>query len=429
MALDLGDLRFSRMSEDQLRKKDALLAEGDLLFTRYNGNPGLVGSCALVAGNKSLTYPDKLIRVRVSREVSLPIYVAFAFSSSHVRNQIKLSLRSTAGQVGISGSDLKKIRFPLPPLAEQRRIVSALEADLSRLDSAQVLLEKSLARVIRLEKRLVDADLDPLFLGEVKPLGELLSEPLRNGHSARAVSQGGVRTLTLTAVTKGVFSDSHTKMTSASLEKSKGLWLETGDIFIQRSNTPDLVGTSAIYQGPSEWAIFPDLLVRVRVSESLDPLFVLKILQSTRVRSHFKRFAKGLAGSMPKIDQRTIEQVSVPVPSLAVQHEIVDRIKERAQSMSRVSEELQGARKRAGYLRKALLDAAFTGKLVPQDPADEPAAVLLERIRSERASAPNPKRARQSTAKPPKRLASTADVRTPADPQPVHAGEQTALEF
>ncbi|MFE6446854.1 restriction endonuclease subunit S [Nocardiopsis dassonvillei] len=324
---------------------------------------------------------------------------------------------------------LMDIPFPVPPLSEQRRVVGALEAKLSRLENARALLEKSLARSLRLEARLVDADLEPFFLGEVRPLGELLREPLRNGHSARAVSQGGVRTLTLTAVTKGVFSDSHTKMTSASIEKSKGLWLESGDIFIQRSNTPDLVGTSAIYQGPNEWAIFPDLLIRVRVSGSLDPRFVLKILQSTRVRSHFKRSAKGLAGSMPKIDQRAIEQVLVPVPSLAVQHEVVDRINERAQSMSRVSEELQGVRKRADHLRRALLDAAFTGKLVPQDPADEPAVVLLERIRGERASAPNPKRARRSTAKSPKRLASTADVRTPADPQPVHAGEQTALEF
>jgi type I restriction enzyme S subunit len=79
-------------------------------------------------------------------------------------------------------------------------------------------------------------------------LGALLSEPLRNGHSARASGDGtGIRTLTLTAVTVGDFSEKNTKLTVAKPEDVEDLWLQPGDFLIERSNTPELVGTSRCF--------------------------------------------------------------------------------------------------------------------------------------------------------------------------------------
>jgi len=63
LSLDLGDLRYSERDELDLQREDSLLAPGDLLFTRYNGNPRFVGACAVVPENAGpLTYPDKLAR-------------------------------------------------------------------------------------------------------------------------------------------------------------------------------------------------------------------------------------------------------------------------------------------------------------------------------------------------------------------------------
>src|SRR3954447_18945009 len=76
-------------------------------------------------------------------------------------------------------------------------------------------------------------------------LGALLREPLRNGHSAKSTTDpAGVRTLTLTAVTKGDFSEENTKLTVAKPDAVVDLWLRPGDLFIERSNTPELVGTA-----------------------------------------------------------------------------------------------------------------------------------------------------------------------------------------
>ena len=126
LSLDLGDLRYSERTEDDLRRADGLALPGDLLFTRYNGNPRFVGACAEIpADAPALTYPDKLIRVRVADDASLPAFVALACSVGGARAQIQASVRTTAGQAGISGRDLKSVTIRLPDVESQAAAVAA----------------------------------------------------------------------------------------------------------------------------------------------------------------------------------------------------------------------------------------------------------------------------------------------------------------
>jgi type I restriction enzyme, S subunit len=216
-------------------------------------------------------------------------------------------------------------------------------------------------------------------------LGALLSEPLRNGHSARASGDGtGIRTLTLTAVTVGDFSEENTKFTIAKPEDVEDLWLQPGDFLIERSNTPELVGTARLYRGPAGFAVFPDLLIRVRTLAVLVKSYIDVVLQSDGTRTFFRRRAKGLAGSMPKIDQGTILRLPVPLPPLAEQAEIAEEVERRLSIIEEVEAQVETNLRRAARLRQCILKRAFEGRLVPQDPTDEPADKLLERIRQER---------------------------------------------
>jgi site-specific DNA recombinase len=149
-------------------------------------------------------------------------------------------------------------------------------------------------------------------------------------------------------------------------EKVKGLWLEPGDILIERSNTPELVGSTALFEGNVRYAIFPDLLIRIRTNERVIPAFLELVLRAESSRIYFRQKAQGSAGTMPKIDQGIIERFQFLLPPVSEQIEISQRIREMLGRADRLEEEVRRAERRAARLRQAILKRAFEGRLVPK---------------------------------------------------------------
>ncbi len=164
LALNVDDIRYASLAESEA--SDYLVNEGDLLFTRYSGNPDLVGACARVPKLPQPTlHPDKLIRVVVDRAQVDPAFVAIACATGRASEAIRARRKTTAGQVGIAGAQLKSVPVPVPPLEEQRRIVAEVEARLSALDA----LRASIERAQRRSKALRAAVLARAFTGELVP--------------------------------------------------------------------------------------------------------------------------------------------------------------------------------------------------------------------------------------------------------------------
>lgn len=155
MSVNYSDLRYV----PELKEEDVenyFLSKGDLLFTRYNGNLSLVGACGLVReGSQRVIYPDKLIRVRVQNENALPEYLEIYFSTILARKLIESKVKSTAGQHGISGGDIKSLSVILPPLEEQRQIVAEVERRLSLAAGVESTLAASLSRAGRLRQSIL----------------------------------------------------------------------------------------------------------------------------------------------------------------------------------------------------------------------------------------------------------------------------------
>lgn len=238
-------------------------------------------------------------------------------------------------------SEIRDTEIPLPPRDLQIAVSGALSSIERALGVSAHVLDATRKLRLALHRHLFSYGVGPVTrpmrsteLGslpaewELLSFRELLAEPLRNGHSAPSSgSESGVRTLTLTAVTRNDFSIANTKVTSADPSKVRDLWLEPGDILIERSNTKELVGTAALYDGPRGFAIYPDLVIRARVrTDRVSPRFIAEFLQTPACRDYFTRNARGAAGNMPKIGHGVIDRLLVPVPDLREQEAIAEAL-------------------------------------------------------------------------------------------------------
>ena len=121
MKIDFTDLRYTNLQQDDAALKENLLKPGDVLFTRYNGNSELVGACAVVPEmEEPMTHPDKLIRVQLNTKLVDPFWLVMQCSGGVTRKLIRDKVKTTSGQAGISGTDLKALTLNLPPLNVQR---------------------------------------------------------------------------------------------------------------------------------------------------------------------------------------------------------------------------------------------------------------------------------------------------------------------
>src|SRR5262249_49427048 len=136
-------------------------------------------------------------------------------------------------------------------------------------------------------------------------------------------------------------------------------------------------------------------ITRSRLKKIL-PEYCIRFLSSPEGLAQLRQNAKH-AVNQASINQTDVKSVMIPLPSLDEQHEIVRRVETLFAFADRLEARYNAARAQAERLTPALLAKAFRGELVPQDPNDEPASVLLERIRTNSATPSKTKRNHQSS--------------------------------
>lgn len=161
MNLNLSDFRLNNSSFDE---KD-IIQENDLLFTRYNGSVDLVGVCTYVPElNDTYAYPDKIIRCRPKVcNTFHSKFLQYYINQGKAREFVRSKIKTTSGQNGISGSDIKKIEIPLPPLSEQQRIVAEIESRLSQAEA----VDESIGKALQQAEALRQSILKKAFNGEL----------------------------------------------------------------------------------------------------------------------------------------------------------------------------------------------------------------------------------------------------------------------
>ena len=160
--------------------------------------------------------------------------------------------------------------------------------------------------------------------------------------------------------------------------------LRPGDVLLTEGGDADKLGRAAVWKGEIEECIHQNHIFRARLVEPKIPSqWLVFYANSEQGRNYFLEAAKQTV-NLASINLTQLRNCPLPLPPLAEQEQIVAEVEAKLSNITRMEETIEASLKRAEHERQSVLHEAFAGRLVPQDPEDEPASVLLERIREER---------------------------------------------
>ena len=391
---DVGEGRFRDRSQRYMREDQAerlhctYLAGGDILVARM---PDPLGRACLFPGlpQPAVTAVDVCIVRPGERSVDSK-WLMWAINAPPFRARVE-ALQTGTTRKRISRKNLAAIQLPLPPLAEQRRIVAAIEEQFSRLDDAERSISDAKTRISVLRGAATREAFDAEY--PLLPLVELTAQdrPICYGilmpkeHVANGVSYIRVRDFPKDKIDIA----SLRRTTREIAEKYRRSTLRAGDVLVSIRGT---FGRVAVVPDELTGANITQDTARVSPGAQIDGGYLAAYLRSEPAQRFFRSVARGVA--VKGVNIGDLKQLPVPMPPLDEQRRIVAEVEQQLSLIDSLRTAVESAQKRSAALRRAILERAFRGELVPQDPADEPASVLLDRIRGERAAAPRPSRRR-----------------------------------
>ena len=374
--------------------QERFIQEGDVLWN--STGTGTIGRACLV--QKAHLTPSKVVDshvtiIRPNKEIIDPRYLFAWIRSSEIQRAIADLATGSTNQIELPRSIIAELRLPLAPINEQKRIADKLDALLARVDACRERLD----RVPQILKRFRQTVLVTATSGVLTEEWRETNRLTRNWSKARLAEIGGLGRgkskhrprndprlydgpypfiQTGDVSQSGGTIHSHTQTYSEfGLAQSK-LW-PAGTVCITIAAN---IADTAILSYP---ACFPDSVVGF-IANPLQclPQFVKWSIDV--IRTELEAFAPATA--QKNINLAVLNNVEFELPPLVEQHEIVRRVETLFAFADRLEERYTAAHAQVENMTPALLAKAFCGELVPQDPNDEPASELLERILASKSS-------------------------------------------
>lgn len=332
-----------------------------------------------------------------------PEYLWRFVRQKEFRDNAQQVMSGAVGQQRVPAEHLKSHLLPLPPLPEQRLIVAKTD----RLTNQIMRARTELAQIPELIAKYRSAVLELAFCGKLttdfRKTDKAGEKGLPQGWSVRLLGdiseiQGGIQVgkrrnndvemvevpyLRVANVQRGWLNLDEIKTISVTSEEKDRLLLQSGDVLMNEGGDRDKLGRGWVWDGQLAECIHQNHVFRIRLHKDILPPEFVSHFANERGQQYF--FDQGTqTTNLASISKRKVAALPVPVPPLEEAVEIVSRIETAFAWLDRIDSDHTSASRLLPKLEGAILAKAFRGELVPQDPNDEPAAMLLERINAER---------------------------------------------
>lgn len=375
-----------------------LVRNGDLLFA-WSGTPGTSFGAHIWRGD------DAALNQHIFKIIFSTSDIERNFLRYAINQKLEELIGSAQGGVGlrhVTKGTFETTRIAFPPRAEQTRIAQKLDELLAQVDTLKARVDAIPALLKRFRQSVLAAAVSGRLTEDwrvqgssnkwqIKTVGELCK--LKSGIAISA------------ALEKAKGDYKYFKVGEMNLEGNE-LFLQNTDRYLAQDDAPlkSLMPAGAIVFPKRGGAIatnkkrilrdtsFVDLnIMGIVVPGSVDPRYVYRWFETIDL-------AKLNTGStIPQVNNTDIAPLVIQLPPLEEQTEIVRRVEQLFAFADLLEAKVATAQARIDRLTQSILAKAFRGELVPQDPNDEPASVLLERIQAQRAAAPKAKRGRKAT--------------------------------
>ncbi|QUL37599.1 restriction endonuclease subunit S [Erythrobacter sp. JK5] len=374
--------------------------EGAVLIAMYGATIGKLGIS---------TYPVTTNQAVAFCVVNDAIEPRFLFHGLAAKKQDLIEMGQGGAQPNISQRLLKAVDFPLPPIPEQRRIVAKVDGLAACTARARKELDRIPTLIARYKQRLLALAFSGKIIGKRPSKGKAFDSGCWDVPDdwdwTRFVDVAEIASNLVKPET--ILDLPHIAPDNIEAGTARLLPYRTiaEDKLISAKNRfyPGQVLYSKIrpylkkavivdFDGACSADMYP-----ISVRSGLNPRYLLYWL----ISDDFAQFSARHEGRtvLPKINQKALNATPFPLPPLEDQTEVVRRIESAFGWLDRLANEHAVAAKLLPKLDGAILAKAFRGELVPQDPSDEPASALLERVSVERAERAASARTRKSNTK------------------------------
>jgi type I restriction enzyme S subunit len=355
--------KFSIVSPKSLAGADApsrarkVIKTGDVLYATTRPYLKSIASVTESLNNQICSTGFCVLR---PTERILPEWLFYCATSEELLAQIKPLMRG-ATYPAVTDKDILGSLIPLPSIPEQQRIIGRIKECIVRVEEIELLQNQALIEARHLAPSLYEA----IENKESWPLMAIdqVTKRSRNGRSIRQDNENATGyVLSLSAVREITLNCDSKKPIPLPDSLARQYAISEGDVFVSRANTRELVGLASIAEISPDRVIYPDLLIKLEIDPTIiRPRYLAYALRTNSSRRQIKERAVGTSQSMVKISAERLKEVTIRVPSLADQDNLLETL-DSCQSMSlHLLEEIRGCD--TVHLRDAILRRAFAGEL------------------------------------------------------------------